>query len=191
MLKVSNLHKGKVVRINGQPYQVKQIQTKTPSARGANTLYKVRYASLLSTQKLEQTYKGNDTLEEMELDRRPVSFLYSDSRMFTFMDAENYEQYSLPLESFETQAPWLTDGLEGITALLLNGQIITIELPATVDFAIAETAPVVKGATATNRNKPASLTNGQTVMVPEYLADGEVVRINTETGKYMSRVKSG
>ena len=127
----------------------------------------------------------------MELDRRPVSFLYSDSRMFTFMDAENYEQYSLPLESFETQAPWLTDGLEGITALLLNGQIITIELPATVDFAIAETAPVVKGATATNRNKPASLTNGQTVMVPEYLADGEVVRINTETGKYMSRVKSG
>jgi len=190
MLKASNLQKGNVVRINDQPFQVKQIETQTPSARGANTLYKVRYSALLSGQKLEQTYKGNDALEEMELERRPVSFLYNDPQMYTFMDLENYEQYSLPLESLENQAPWLSDGLEGIMALLLNSQVIAIELPAAIDVAISETAPVIKGATATNRNKPATLVNGQTVMVPEYLEDGAVVRINTESGKYMARVKT-
>lgn len=190
MLKASNLQKGNVVRINGQPYQVRHIETQTPSARGANTLYKVRYAALVTGQKLEQTYKGADALEEMELERRPVSFLYNDPRSYTFMDQENYEQYALASESLESQAPWLVEGMEGITALLLNGQVIAIELPASVDLAITETAPVVKGATATNRNKPAVLTNGQTVMVPEYLENGEVVRVNTETGKYMSRVKA-
>lgn len=190
MLKASGLSKGKVVKINGHPYQVKHVETQTPSARGANTLYKVRYASLPSGQKLEQTYKGNDTLEEMELERHPVSLLFNDPQGYTFMDLENYEQYSLTVESLETEAPWLTDGLEGITALLLNGHIIAIELPATIDMPIAETAPVVKGATATNRNKPATLENGQTLMVPEYLENGEVIRINTESGKYMSRVKS-
>ena len=72
MLKASNLNKGHVVSINGQPYQVKLIETHTPSARGGNTLYKVRFSGLLSGQKLEQTYKGNDALEEMELERRPI-----------------------------------------------------------------------------------------------------------------------
>lgn len=189
MLKASNLKKGKVVEIGGQPYQVKHIETRSPSARGANTLYKVRYASLLTGQKLEQTHKGNDALEEMELTRRSASYLFNDASGYTFMDLENYEQYTLPTESVENQAVWLIDGLEGITALLLNGQVLAIELPASIDMAIIETEPVVKGATATNRNKPAVLTNGETVMVPEYLPQGEVIKINIETGKYMSRVR--
>jgi len=190
MLKASGLQKGKVVSINGQPYQVKQIETQTPSARGANTLYKIRYAALPSGQKLEQTYKGNDALEEMELERHPVSLLYNDPQSYTFMDLENYEQYTMSAESLEGEAPWLSDNLEGITALLLNGHIIAVELPAAIDMPIAETAPVVKGATATNRNKPAILENGQTIMVPEYLENGEVIRVNTESGKFMSCVKS-
>jgi elongation factor P len=190
MLKASNLKKGNVVEINGQPYQTKHIETKSPSARGANTLYKVRYANLLSGQKLEQTYKGNDALEEMELERRPASYLYNDASGYTFMDLENYEQYTLTVESLENQIPWLVDGMEGITAFLLNGHVVAIELPSTIDMAIVETEPVVKGATATNRNKPAILENGETVMVPEYLSEGEVIKVNLETGKYMSRAKS-
>jgi elongation factor P len=79
--------------------------------------------------------------------------------------------------------------MEGITALLMDGQIIGVELPASVDLAITETAPGIKGATATNRNKPAVLENGHTVMVPEYMGPGEVVRVNTETGRFMTRVK--
>lgn len=189
MLKASGLRKGNIVSINNQPYQVKQIDVHTPSARGANTLYKVRYAAIPSGQKFEQTYKGNDALEEMELDRRPVSFLYNDPDSYTFMDLGNYEQYVLPAQSLDGQSVWLVDGMEGITALLLNGQIIAVELPASIDLAIVETSPVIKGATATNRNKPAILENGVTVKVPEYLNQGDVIRVNTETETYMGRVK--
>lgn len=189
MLKACNLKKGHIVAINGQPYQVKTIDVQTPSARGANTLYKVRLIAVIGGGKLEQTYKGTDALEEMELERRPVSFLYRDQDMFTFMDTENFEQYTLAAEAIEDQVPWLADGLEGISARLLNGQILAIELPAAVDVEIVETVPAIKGATATNRNKPAVLANGVTVMVPEYLSAGELIRVNTETGKFMSRVR--
>lgn len=190
MPKASNLHKGHIINIDNQPYQVKQIDVHTPSARGANTLYKVRYASLISGQKLDQTYKGNDSLEEMVVDKRRVSFLYQDQRMYTFMDSENYEQYTLSEETLDGQTQWLVDGLENITALLRDGHPLCIELPQAIDLEIVEAAPVIRGATATNRNKPATLSNGISVLVPEYMTTGEVIRVNTETGQYMTRVKS-
>ncbi len=190
MPKASNLQKGYIINIDNQPYQVKHIDVHTPSARGANTLYKVRYASLITGQKLDQTYKGNDLLEEMVVDKRRVSFLYRDQTMYTFMDSENYEQHTLSEESLEGQTQWLIDGLEGITALLRDGHPLCIELPLTIDLEIVDTAPEIKGATATNRNKPATLSNGISVMVPEYMAAGEIIRVNTETGQYMTRVKS-
>ncbi len=191
MLKASNLQKGNIVRLNQQPYQVKQIEIHTPSARGANTLYKVRFSAVMGGQKLDMTFKGNDTLESMDVDRRSTSFLFRDRNMYTFMDSENYEQYTLSEASLEGQIPWLIDGLEGITALLVDGNILCIELPSTVDLEIVDTVPAIKGATATNRNKPAELSNGISVMVPEYMTTGERVRVNTETGQYMSRVKNG
>lgn len=190
MPKACNLTKGQILQINDQPFQVVHIDVQTPSARGANTLYKVRLSGVTSGQKLEQTYKGNDFLEEMALERRPCNYLYRDGDFFTFMDMETYEQHTLSAESLEGQIQWLVDGLEGITALLLNGQVIAIELPAAMDLEIVETAPALKGASATNRNKPATLSNGVTVLVPEYLAEGEIIRVNTETAKFMSRAKS-
>ena len=189
MIKAANLQKGQVVNINNQPYQVKNIEVHTPSARGANTLYKVRFTGVSTGQNLNQTLKGNDTLEEMELEKRHVSFLYQDRDFYVFMDTENYEQYTLSADSLEGQTQWLVDGLAGITARLHDGQLLCIDLPATMDLEIVETTPTIKGATATNRNKPAELSNGMTVMVPDYLSTGEMIRVNTETGKFMSRVK--
>jgi elongation factor P len=189
MLKASNLRKGHVVNINGQAFQVKQIDIQTPSARGSNTLYRVRYTGITTGQNIEQTYKGSDTLEEMVLTRRPVSYLYNDQDSYYFMDVENYEQYSLYADQLEDQRDWLTENMEGLTALMLDGQVVAVELPATIDMEIVETAPVIKGATATNRNKPATLSNGCVVLVPEYLCAGERIRINTETGKFMARSK--
>ena len=190
MPKASNLQKGNIINIDNHPYQVKQIDVHTPSARGANTLYKVRYASLITGQKLDQTHKGNESLEEMVVDKRQVSFIFRDQNLFTFMDAETYEQYTLSEETLAEQVPWLVDGLEGITALIKDGHPLCIELPPAIDLEIIDTAPAIKGATATNRNKPAELSNGVSVMVPEYMTAGEVIRVNTETGQYMSRVKN-
>jgi elongation factor P len=187
--KACNIKKGNIINLHGQPFQVKGVEVQTPSARGANTLYKIRVSGISSKQNMEQTYKGNDFLEEMDLERRPVSFLFNDGSLYTFMDTQNYEQYTLSEESLEGQIDWLVDGLEGLIALLLNGQIIGIELPVSMDIDIVETAPGLKGASATNRTKPATLANGITVLVPEYLAVGETIRVNTETGRFMSRAK--
>ncbi len=109
--------------------------------------------------------------------------------MYTFMDSENYEQYSLHSSSIEEQIKWLADGLEGITALLVDGIVICIEVPSSVELEITETAPEIKGATVTNRNKPALLENGITVQIPEYLSTGDMIQVNTETEEFMSRVK--
>jgi len=187
--KACNLQKGNVVSINDQIYQVKTIEVHTPSARGANTLYKVRFNNVASGQKLDETYKGNDVFEEVDLERRSASFLYQDQSLYTFMDSENYEQHTLSKDYLEAQVQWLQDGLEGITVLLLNGNPLCIELPAAMELEITETAPALKGASATNRTKPATLSNGVVVQVPEYLAVGEVIRVNTGTGKFMSRAK--
>lgn len=189
-MKACNLKKGNIVQINNTPYQVKHIDVQTPSARGANTLYKVRYSSVPGGQKLDQTHKGNEMLEEMELERRSVNFLYNDQDTYNFMDNRNYEQYAIPLETMEDQAKWLTDGLEGITVLLRDGNPICIELPASVTMEIVETAPAMKGATVTNQSKPATLANGHVIQIPEYMEAGEIVQVNTETGLFMSRVKS-
>ncbi len=189
MPKACNLKKGNIVKLNDRPYQAKKIEVHSPSARGANTLYKVRFSGIPSGQKMDQTFKGNDLLEEMDLERRPVSYIFREQDMYTFMDSENYEQYTLSADNMEDQVQWLTDGLEDIKALLLEGQILCIELPSSVVLEIVDTAPAIKGATATNRNKPATLSNGCTVQVPEYISTGEVIQINTDTGEFMSRSK--
>jgi elongation factor P len=189
LLKANQLKKGNVVNINGQPYRVRQIDVSTPTARGSNTLYRVKFTGVTNGQNLDQTYKGSDTLEEMSVDRRAVSFLYGDPDFCHFMDTENYEQHSLHVDQLADQRDWLADNMTGITALLLEDRIVGIELPDTVDLEIVETAPVIKGATATNRNKPATLSNGHVVQVPEYMSPGEWVRVQTETGKFVARAK--
>ena len=188
-MKASQLRKGNVVGINGTAYRVRDIDTQTPSARGGNTLYRVRLTGISSGQNLEQTFKSNDVLEELSVERRAVAYLYSDQDDYHFMDADNYEQHSLPADQLEEQRDWMVENMEGLSALMLEGRLVAVELPAAVEMDIVETAPVIKGATATNRNKPATLSNGRVVQVPEYMAPGDRVRINTETGKYMARVR--
>lgn len=187
MLKASSLKKGNVISINQQIYMVKQIEVKTPSARGALTLYKVRLMNVQNGQKLDQSFKGSDVLAAVELSRRPVQYIFKEGNLYTFMDTEDFNQYSLGEETLEDQTVWLIDNLEGITALLNDGRVISIELPQSVSLEITDTAPGIKGATATGRTKPATLSNGVVVQVPEYMETGERVRVNTETCKFMSR----
>jgi len=187
MPKANNLKRGDVVSVNEQLYIVKNIDVKSPTARGASTLYKVRYSNLMTKLKLEQTYKSEEMIQDVDLERRSVQFLFKDDGMYTFMDLENYNQYTLGAEDIEEIVQWISDGLEGIMAMLLDGNIIGITPPATVTMEITYTEPGLKGASATARTKPATLTNNVEVQVPEYLSIGEMVKVNTETGKYMSR----
>lgn len=187
MAKASDLKKGMVVEINGIPHVVKQVEVRSPSSRGATTLYKVRFNNLKTGQKLDETLKGEDFLKDADCVRVKVQYSYKDGDNYVFMNMEDYSQYTLSEEDLEEQKEYLTEGLEDIVALLVDDAVLAIELPSSVALEIVETAPEIKGATATGRTKPARLTTGLEVQVPEYLKTGEVIKVNTLTGKFMSR----
>lgn len=186
-MKTSELKKGMVVQIDGQNILIKHMQVQTPSSRSGNTLYKVLGRHIVSKQKFEKTYKGDEIVSAVDFTRRPVQLLYRDADGCTFMDSETYEQYVLAEEDLEEELPYIVDGQEGINALIADGVLLGIELPATVALEIVECSPGIKGASASARTKPATLSTGLVVQVPEYLTPGEVIKINTDTGEYMSR----
>ncbi len=187
MPKACDLKRGMVVDINGLPHVVKQVESKSPSSRGASTLYKIRFNNLQTGQKLDESYKGDDMLKLADCLRTQVQYSYKEGSIYTFMNMEDYSQYSLNEDDLGSQLGYLSDGLEGITALLVDGNILAIELPQSVNLEIVETAPAIKGATASGRTKPASLSTGIEIQVPEYLGSGETIKVNTSTGKFISR----
>jgi len=187
MPKASDLKKGSVVEVDGETYIARQIEKRNPSARGASTLYRVRFFNVRNGQKLEQTLKGDDFIKEGQLTRRSVQFSYREGDVINFMDTGNYTQYALDADVLEEQLHYMTEDLEGMIALLVDGQVVDIEIPQTVELEITETAPGIKGASASARTKPALLSTGLEIQVPEYLESGERIKVNTTNGRFVSR----
>ena len=187
MVPAKDFKRRMVVEIDGTAHMIEHVQVQTPSARGAATLYKIKARNLKTRSRVEKTYKGTDSLPEASFERRPVQYLYRDDESFHFMDAADFNQFSLPLEDLEDQSPFMTEYMEGVESLLVNDEIIGIELPDTVNLPIADTAPGVRGNSATGRTKPATLSTGHIVQVPEHLDPGTVVKVDTRTGEYLGR----
>jgi len=187
MPKASDLKTGSVVEHDGGVYVVRHIDKRNPSARGASTLYKVRFSNVRTGQKMEQTLKGDDFLKDGDLTKTSIQYSYREGDMITFMDTEDYSQYTLNADSLEEQLGYITEDLEGMIALLIDGEIVGIEIPQTVTLEITETSPGIKGASATARTKPATLSTGLEIQVPEYLESGERIRVNTANAKFLSR----
>ncbi len=186
MPKASDLKRGAIVDINGAPHIVKKVEAKSPSSRGAATLYKIRFNNMQTGQKLDESYKGDDFLKEIDCIKRQVQYSYIDGDSYIFMDLEDYTQHGLDSEDISEQIGYLVEGMEGITALLVDGKILAIELPQAVSLTITDTAPGIKGGAA-GRTKPAILSTGLEIQVPEYLENDEAVKVNTTTGKFISR----
>lgn len=187
MPKASELKRGMVVDINGDPHVVKNVDCKSPSSRGASTLYKIRFNNLKTGRKLDESYKGDDLLTISDCETVPIQYSYNSGDEYVFMNTEDYNQYSLMADELDGMELYLTEGLTGITALLLDGAVISIELPQVVELEVVDTAPGIKGASASARTKPAVLTTGLEIQVPEYLNPGEVVKVNTTNKQFMSR----
>ena len=187
MPKASELKRGDVIDIDGVPHIVKQFDAKSPSSRGAATLYKVRLNNLITGQKRDESYKGDILLTQADCQRVTVQFSYIDSGTYIFMNSEDYSQHGLYNDALEGQLEYLIDGLDGITALLVQDQIVAIDLPQSVIMTIAETSPPIKGGSASARTKPAIMTTGLVVQVPDYMEQGETIKINTTNAKFMSR----
>ena len=159
----------------------------SPSARGAATLYKYRGRNLISKQKVDITLKGTESLDEADFERRTVKMMYTDPTDIHLLDQENYNQYSIPLDSIDDQVPYITEELEGMQALIYNDECVGLQVPATIELLVTQCDPFVKGNSATGRTKPATLETGLTIQVPEYLSQGERVKVDSRTGEFLGR----
>ncbi len=187
MAKASEVKKGEVLLINQQMLQVKSIEVQSPSARGASTLYKMRFSNIKTGAKYEERFKGDDSLEKVDLVKRPVSYSYDDGEALVFMDEENYSQYVLDKVELEEERLFINESIKGMLALIVDEAVIGLELPQSVDMEIKDTSPAIKGASASARTKPAEFETGLIIQVPEYLSPGERVKINTAEKKFMGR----
>ncbi len=182
-----DIKRGHIVNYNGAPCMIETINVQSPSARGAATFYKYRGRNLITKQKVDITLRGGESLAEADFQKRAVKFMYADPAEVHFLDDLNYEQYSIPRGDLSEELNYLTEDLEGIMALIYNEQCVGIQLPLTVELKVVQCDPGIKGASATARTKPATLETGLVVQVPEYLAQGERIKVDTRTATYLSR----
>jgi elongation factor P len=180
MISASDLKKGAVVKIDGDPHIVVSVSVNKPSARGAVTLYKIRFRNLVTKRKSDHSLRGDDMFEDADFERRPVQYLFGDDSSITFMDLQDYSQFALARSD-------ISEGIEGLLSISSEGNVLGLEMPSFVNLTIVEVRPSMKGGSVTARTKPATLSTGLVVQVPEYISNGEIVRVDTRTGDYAGK----
>ncbi|HMO14621.1 MAG TPA: elongation factor P [Pirellulaceae bacterium] len=186
-MQAKEIKNGSIVVYNDFPVLIESLSVQSPSARGAATLYKFKARNLITKQKVDITLKGTESLDEANFERRNVTIMYRDADQMHFLDAENYNQYSLDIALIENELQFIKEGQEGIMVLIYNEEVVGIQIPATVELLVVECEPGVRGNSATSRNKPAKLETGAVIQVPEYLKEGEMVKVDTRSGEFLSR----
>ncbi|PQJ89156.1 MULTISPECIES: elongation factor P-like protein EfpL [Aliivibrio] len=187
MPKASDIKKGSAIEHNGKVFFVKEISKLTPSGRAGATLFRMRMYDVATGSKADESFKADDIISLADFSRRSATFSYVDGDEYVFMDAEDYTPYNFNKEAIEEELLFISEETQGLQILIVDGAPVAIELPSAVDLVIVDTAPSIKGASASARTKPATMTTGLTVQVPEYIANGEKVKINTTEHKFMSR----
>jgi elongation factor P len=188
MIQATEIKRGDILLLDGDPWEVREASSQTPSARGASMLVKAKLKNLRTGQTLARTWRGGDTLDTAEVEKRAVQFLYGQGGELVFMDLESYEQSSLQAEVLGDDAGYLTEGVE-LRSVLFDGRVLSLELPTVVELTVTDTAPAIKGATAQAQLKPATLETGIQVLVPPYLQSGERIRVDTRDGRFVERAK--
>jgi len=186
-MKAFEIKRGNVVEHNGKVWQIREIERSSPQGRGGNVTYRFTMYSVPGAQKLDLSLRADDEIKETELTRRQVNFSYKDGDAFVFMDIEDYTQFTLDPAAVGDAAGYIIDGLEGCFLQLIDDQAVALQLPQTVTLEVVDTAPELKGATATKRPKPAKLSTGLEILVPEYILTGEKILVSTTTGEFSGR----
>ena len=189
MYTTSDLKRGLILSLDDMPHQVESVQSSSPTARGANTIHKVRMRNLKTRQKVERSFRGGDTFEAPDVEERPIQLLYEEPDSIHFMDGETFEQFSIPRDALEWESKFLVEGVEGLRVLYHNEAPLAIELPSTLALEIIETSPGVKGNASSGRTKPATLQTGHVIQVPEHMEQNVRVNIDTRTGEFLGRAK--
>ena len=186
-MQAKDVKNGSVLVYNDSPIIIEKISVQSPSARGGSTIYKFRARNLLSKQKVDLSLKGTESLPDADFEKRNVKLMYTDATHLHFMDQEDFQQFSLPIEDCDQERKYLTEDLEGVIAMIYNEGCVGIQIPTAVELLVKRCDPGVKGNSATSRTKPAVLETGLEIQVPEYLKEGERVKVDTRDGSFLSR----
>jgi elongation factor P len=186
-MRAYEVKRGNVVEHDGRVWQIRDIERSSPQGRGGNVTYRFIMYSVPGGQKLDLSLRAEDELRETEVTRREVAFSYKDGDAFVFMDSEDFTQYTLDANVVGDSAGYIAEGIEGCYVQLIEDAPVAVQLPPTVVLEVVDTAPEMKGATATKRPKPAKLSTGVEILVPEYISTGEKVLVNTTTGEFSGR----
>jgi elongation factor P len=173
-----------IIKLDNELFRIHDLMHVTPgNLRG---FVRVKARNLRNQSMTEQKLRSEDVIERATLDEKEMQYLYSDGDGFHFMDTESYEQTHMRAETLGDFVGFLKPEML-IRVEFYGAEPVGIELPQTVDLRVVETVPGIKGATATNQLKPATLETGMVVQVPPFIDEGDVIRVNTETGEYLAR----
>jgi elongation factor P len=183
-LQATRMKKGMLIKIGQDLFRVLELQHVTPgNLRG---FVRVKFRNIRNGTLADQKLRSEDFVERATLDEREMQYLYRDGDAFHFMDTSSYEQLHIDAEALGDNVNYLIpDAL--IKVEFYGTEPVGIELPQTVDLVVEETAPGIKGATASNQIKPARLETGLVVNVPPFVNNGDKIRVSTDTGEYLSR----
>lgn len=183
-VKTQEIRRGMAVEMEGSPWLVVTTEQVKP---GKGPAYiQVKLKNLMTGSHMEKRLRTNETIEQVNLDRRDMEYLYSDGSGGIFMDMENYDQITVPVEILGNTLDYIKPNGQ-VIAHVLKGSVINIELPPVVDLEVTDTPPGIKDATKTNQLKEATLETGFKTRVPPFIKIGEIVRISTDTGEYQCR----
>src|SRR5690348_7027093 len=185
-MKPPDIRRGHRLMIAGAPCRVMDFQHRTPG--NLRAFVQVRLRNLTSGNTFDTRLSATEFVDEARLDTKEMQVLYRDANGLHVMDNATYDQFTLDDEITGDAAQWMESGMTFI-AEWLGGRPIAIELPSVVELEVVETAPIMKTATKTASTKPAKLSNGVTVQVPEFINQGERVRVNPREGVYLERAK--
>lgn len=184
-LQATRIKRGMIIKLDGELVRIHDVMHVTPgNLRG---FVRVKGRNLRTQSLAEQRLRSDDVVERAVLDEKEMQYLYHDGDGYHFMDTSTYEQVHMSAESLGDAVGYLK-AESTITVEFYGEEPVGVELPPTVDLKVVETVPSIKGATANAQTKPAVLETGITVVVPAFVEDGEVIRVNTDTGEYLSRV---
>ena len=184
MYSVSDLRKGLKVEMDGVPYVVTEFSFNKPGKGQA--IYTCRLRNLLTGTTHLKTYRAAEKIDQPRLEQRTLQYSYEDAGSYVFMD-ENYEQVAMGADALGDARHFLVEDIS-VDFLFHNGRPIEVTLPTFVEMTIVKTEPGARGNTATNVMKPATIGSGYEIQVPLFVNDGDVVKIDTRTGKYADRV---
>jgi len=190
MPKASDIKKNAAIEHNGKVLIVRDITRSVPQGRAGGSLYRMRMYDVVTGGKVDETFKAEDTLNFADLSRRPAMFSYIDGDQYVFMDNEDYTPYNIDKEAIAEEVLFINEETQGISVIIVDESPVAIDLPSSVELVITETDPSIKGASASARTKPATLSTGLIVQVPEHISTGDKIKVNTEEKKFMGRADS-